>query len=94
MHHYYHNKNFTILHPMMDIICGTYLVPSESLLSRAKKNDTFESDVYNWKILLQTPYAKNISCIEYQLQFVTFLKNMRKDADTNTTTHINEIIKK
>lgn len=54
LHHWDQRKNFTIVHPLMDILFGTYLSPARhgSEIRAAESDDLTVSDVINWRYLL------------------------------------------
>lgn len=55
LHHWDQRKNFTIVHPLMDVLFGTYLSPKnhQSELKLAYNEDGLTvSDLINWRYLL------------------------------------------
>ena len=67
LHHWDQARNFTIVHPAMDILFGTYLDPDahRDQLAAAKEDGLTVSDATNWRYLLKeaTPaeYAAAVS---------------------------------
>jgi len=55
LHHWDQRTNFTIVHPLMDILFGTYLAPKthrEELRIALEDNDLTASDMINWRYVL------------------------------------------
>jgi hypothetical protein len=55
LHHWDQRTNFTIVHPLMDILFGTYLAPKthrEELAIALADNDLTASDLINWRYVL------------------------------------------
>jgi len=55
LHHWDQRTNFTIVHPLMDMLFGTYLSPKkhrEQLAIALADNDLTASDLINWKYVL------------------------------------------
>lgn len=55
LHHWDQRYNFTIVHPLMDVLFGTYLSPSthrEELKVATEDVDLTVSDLINWRYLL------------------------------------------
>lgn len=55
LHHWDQRKNFTIVHPLMDILFGTYCSPAthkEELKTALADDDLTVSDLINWRYLL------------------------------------------
>lgn len=55
LHHWDQRKNFTIVHPLMDILFGTYLSPAahrEELRVALEDHELTVSDLINWRYLL------------------------------------------
>jgi len=55
LHHWDQRKNFTIVHPLMDMLFGTYMAPQthrEELRIALEDHDLTASDLINWRYLL------------------------------------------
>jgi hypothetical protein len=55
LHHWDQRYNFTIVHPLMDVLFGTYMPPKnhrEELRIALEDNDLTASDLINWKYVL------------------------------------------
>jgi hypothetical protein len=55
LHHWDQRKNFTIVHPLMDILFGTYMAPKthrEELRIALEDHDITASDLINWRYVL------------------------------------------
>ncbi len=68
LHHFDQRCNFTIVHPLMDIIFGTYMSPAqhqEQLTMAINEEKALVSDVINWTYMLTeanpTEYAAFVS---------------------------------
>lgn len=79
LHHWDQRKNFTIVHPLMDQLFGTYLDPKKSraeLATAIEDKEITVSDLINWRYLLieATPaeYAAFVSAAK------RFPKSLRK----------------
>jgi len=55
LHHWDQRKNFTIVHPLMDMLFGTYMAPKthrEELRIALEDHDLTTSDLINWRYVL------------------------------------------
>lgn len=94
LHHWDQRMNFTIVHPLMDQLFGTYMAPAthqRELEVCMKDEDLTVSDVINWRYLLieasPAEYAAFVSSAKNHPRGVKKLQGLLKILNDRLTAH-------